>query len=253
MSSLENYIRELRIKLNNKIFSPSFIRLANLYYINEQYEECINVCRIGLEIFPEYLTARLILLKALIKLEFLTEAESILKEFEYKLQNQDAINQFRNCITELKKKPSQERIYYTNKINTSIEYKDYSKKINDINTAKDNIDLEHFDGSMAKDIPDTSDAEYIHFCDTYKSFEFDINNISRDQNNNDSQNEKIKTSDSDSVISKMKIVTETIADLFAKQGYLKEAFDAYNILLESDKADKNRIQEKIYGLERSLG
>lgn len=68
-SNYDKYTLELKSKLDKNFLSPTFIRLANLLYANEHYEECIAVCKTGLEIYPNYLTAKLILLKAFLKAE----------------------------------------------------------------------------------------------------------------------------------------------------------------------------------------
>ena len=57
---------------------------------------------------------------------------------------------------------------------------------------------------------------------------------------------------SDSFFSGIKIITESLADILAKQGFFKEAFEAYNILLSQENSNKRRIQEKLYDLERNF-
>ncbi|MCX6164664.1 MAG: hypothetical protein NTU73_07350, partial [Ignavibacteriae bacterium] len=131
MNSLEEYIVNIKAKLNESIFSPQFIRLANLYFINEQYDECISICTIGLQIFPDYLTAKLLLLKALIKLEYINEAEKVFSEIKNKIPNKDILKQLERSISDMKGKPGQERIFYPNKINTTVEYQSYKNKIDE--------------------------------------------------------------------------------------------------------------------------
>ena len=56
----------------------------------------------------------------------------------------------------------------------------------------------------------------------------------------------------ETLLSRVKIVTETLADLYAAQGNFKEAFDAYNILLRAGTPGKKRIEEKLHELERNM-
>ncbi len=110
-TNLNAYIEGLKEKINKSIFSPAFIRLANLYYRNGQFEECINICNIGLKIYPEYFTIKLLLLKALIQLEYISEAEPILIELEERFQDNEVLKNLRTKLNDLKKYNKQEKIY----------------------------------------------------------------------------------------------------------------------------------------------
>jgi hypothetical protein len=61
-----------------------------------------------------------------------------------------------------------------------------------------------------------------------------------------------KNDSKDSILGNVKIITETIADVIAKQGLHKEAFDAYTLLLRAGHKNKKRILEKIADLERRM-
>ncbi len=111
-NNLDKYTLEVKLKLNKNFLSPLFIRLANLFYMNEQYEECISICKTGLEIYPGYLTAKLILLKAFLKAEYLNEAEILFKEIKPKLTNNDQLTRLKQNIQHLKTISQQEKIYY---------------------------------------------------------------------------------------------------------------------------------------------
>lgn len=252
MNSLEEYITKIKSELNERIFSPQFIRLANLYFINEQYDECISVCTIGLKIFPDYLTAKLLLLKALIKLEYISEADRVFSEIKNKIPNEDIVKQFERSISEIKGKPGQERIFYPNKINTTVEYDSYKNRIDEINKdSTKKIYIDEFvepDFSIPKEIQNTFDD----FCNEYGSFKFDMNGNQLIKPESKPRKENGNQSNPGSFLSKINIVSETIADIYAKQGYLKEAFDAYNILIENNHPNNRRIQEKLYELERNM-
>jgi tetratricopeptide (TPR) repeat protein len=252
MNSLEEYIVNLKAKLNESIFSPQFIRLANLYFINEQYDECISVCTIGLQIFPDYLTAKLLLLKALIKLEYINEAEKVFSEIKNKMPNKDILKQLERSISDMKGKPGQERIFYPNKINTTVEYQSYKNKLDEIN--KDTIGNFDIDEYVSPDfsIPGEFVDTFENFCNDYGSFKFDLNESQLIKSEVKPKKENGTHANPSSFLSKINILTETIADIYTKQGYLKEAFDAYNNLIENNHPNSRRIQEKLYELERNI-
>ena len=53
-------------------------------------------------------------------------------------------------------------------------------------------------------------------------------------------------------MSKVRIITETLADLYAEQGNYKEAMEAYNLLLRAGSTNYKRIEEKLLELERKI-
>lgn len=252
MNSLEEYIANTKARLNENIFSPLFIRLANLYFINEQYDDCISTCTIGLQIFPDYLTVRLLLLKALIKLEYINEAEKEFSEIKHKIPNTDIVKQLERNITNIKGKQGQERLFYPNKINSTVDYLSYKNKIDDLN--KDIQSVYYIDEFVDPDFKFTKEMEnsFESFCKDFGHFKFDYNDNQIIKPDSKAKKENGNQSNPGSFLSKINIVTETIADIYVKQGYLKEAFDAYNLLIEKKHPNTRRIQEKLYELERNM-
>jgi len=249
LSGLKSYIKNLKNRINNDYLSPMFVRLANLYYHDGQYEESINVCNIGLQIYPDYYTAKLILLKSLLKLEYLTAAEPIIIELENKFPDIPAIHNLNNDISKLKKSFQQEKIYYSNKINNFIEFDDYAELF--FSTLQI-INESNLDDSSVFRI-----SNYDFNMDEFDKFQTDFSNIKlKDSEKNKLpetllNNIKLTESD-DSFFDKFKFITETLADLLASQKYFKEAFEAYNLLLQKEGINKRRIQEKLNSLERNF-
>ncbi|MBI5401935.1 MAG: hypothetical protein HY959_00905 [Ignavibacteriae bacterium] len=252
MNSLEEYISNTKAKLNENIFSPLFIRLANLYFINEQYDDCINTCTIGLQIYPDYLTAKLLLLKALIRLEYISEAERVFAEIKGKIPSKDIYKLIERSLAEIREKQSQERIFYPNKINSTIDFQSYKNKFDDIN--KDIQSVYYIDEYVDPDFRFTKEMEnaFGAFSKNYSTFKFDSNESHVIKTETKPKKENGNQSAAGSFLSKINIITETIADIYVKQGYLKEAFDAYNLLIEKNHPNKRRIQEKLYELERNM-
>jgi tetratricopeptide (TPR) repeat protein len=252
MNSLEEYIANTKARLNENIFSPLFIRLANLYFINEQYDDCISTCTIGLQIFPDYLTARLLLLKALIKLEYINEAEKEFTEIKSKIPNKDIVKQIERNIANIKGKQGQERLFYPNKINSTVDFLSYKNKIDELN--KDIQGTYSIDEYVDPDFSVSKDLEKLFqtFSSEFGHFKFDYNESQIIKSESKPKKENGNQSSPGSFMSKINIVTETIADIYVKQGYLKEAFDAYNLLIDNKHPNMRRIQEKLYELERNM-
>ena len=248
ITSLDEYIRNIKYKLNCNMFSPMFVRLANLYYLNKQYEECINTCKTGLEIYPNYLTAKLLLLKAFIKLDYINETDNLLDDIKDKITNTEILDNLKNSISELENIPRQERIHYAPKQKPMIEFSSYEQKIKDLIDIEPVLDLDSLllklDDSDVEELMDES--SYKTFADNFKKFSLDIR---KGQSKKESGAVKPADDNSASYLSKVKIVSETLADLFAKQGNFKEAFNTYNILLKTGNSNKGRILKKLSDLE----
>lgn len=254
IKSFGPYINELRDKLDKNLFSTSFVRLANLYFLNAQYEDCIGICKIGLELYPDYLTVKMLLLKSLIRLEYINEAESILSEIEERLSGLTIFDLFKRQIDDLKKSSRQERIYYTEKINSTVDFENYSKKIEELNKGKASLgisDLKNFAvDELSFKIAD--DKDFGDFIKDFGDFKFEVKNVSKEHNNSVKRVNVKTNGSSGSHLSKIKFVSETLADIFAKQGHFEEAFDTYNVLMQSENTNRKRILQKISDLERNL-
>jgi len=256
MYNLDNYINFLKEKLENNFFSPLLIKLANLYFFNDQYDNCIKICNMVSELFPFYLTPKILKIKALIKLEYFNEAENELKDIENKIQNKELIELLYSSLDEFKKKQSQAKIFYKEMLSDLDKFEDYQDKLQNIPFCDslpehNNQELVFIDNDLFANLE--KDVKFKLFIETINSISIDTpqpkkNSIYED--NNDLSN--YKNDSKDSILGNVKIITETIADVIAKQGLHKEAFDAYTLLLRAGHKNKKRILEKIADLERRM-
>lgn len=248
--NIDNHTLEVKSKIDRNFLSPLFIRYANLLYANEQFEECIAVCKTGLEIYPNYLTAKLILLKALLKAEYLNEAEILFREIRCKIQNNDLINKLENNINHIKSISVQEKIYYTKSIRNKYDFRSFEKQFNLQENLFSDFSLKNFFNSSDNE-KIFNENEFGNFTRSFESFHFEGG-----KNLPGSEPLKVRKNQSDSesgdLLSKIRIVTETLADIYAEQGNYKEAFEAYKILIRADSKNKNRIEVKLYELERNM-
>jgi tetratricopeptide (TPR) repeat protein len=250
VNSLEKYIEELKSQLNESVFSPHFTRLANLYYLNGQYEECADICKTGLDIYPYYLTAKIILLKALIKLEYLGDAENLLNAISLKIKNYQILNNYRDTLSELKKLAKQEKINYPTKISSNTEYEEI--KMEKTTEAKSDIIIDELLNLWSKN----EESKLIDKIE-FKKFEDKYNNYKLKRTfhkKNEPSSKQIKSNCIEESLHflKIKMVTETFADLLAGQGFYKEAFNIYNSLMDNENANKKRLLEKLTELERNF-
>ena len=250
MYSDDKYIIEEKLKLDKNFMSPLFIRYANSLYMNEMYEECISVCKTGLEIYPDYLTAKLMLLKAFLKAEYLNEAENLFKEIKFKISNKDLLAKFENNIQNIKTISGQEKIYYSKEFKSKIDFKSFEKQFHIQENLFSDISLENlFEESPGQSLVNEND--FADFRQHFNTFHFEKGK--KRQSNQPASNSKMPvTSDAIDILSKIKIVTETLADIYADQGNYKEAFEAYKILIRGGSENKKRIEDKLYELERNM-
>lgn len=246
-TGINKYVYELKKKLDGNFLSPLFVRLANLFYLNEEYEECIELCKTGLKIYPQYLTAKLVLLKALLKMEYLTEAESLFEEITPKIKGMEIHSTYERIFSELRKLSGQEKIYYPLDVKNKIDYKIFENSFDVKNFSNENFSLEEIinESELVKSDDFLDKDNYGRFLNDYGSLEITVKL-------ND-KNEELKILNQTQLkYYKLKIITETIADLYAKQGNFREAFEAYNILLKLSPANQERISQKIFELERLM-
>jgi len=254
MYNLDNYINFLKEKLENNFFSPLLIKLANLYFFNDQYDNCIKICNMVIELFPFYLTPKILKIKALIKLEYFNEAESELKDVENKIQNKELIELLYSSLDEFKKKQSQAKIFYKEMLSDLDKFEDYEDKLQNIPycdtlSEQNNQELVFIDNDIFANLD--NDAKFKIFIDTINSISIDTPQPKKLTKSGEG-NSFSKSENKDSILGNVKIITETIADVIAKQGLHKEAFDAYTFLLRAGHKNKKRILEKIADLERRM-
>lgn len=257
--NLSKYIDEVKIKLETDPLSPNYIRLANLYYLNEQYDECLGSCRAILIIYPGYLTAKIIMLKALLKLRFINEAENLFTEIYSRIEGLEIFTLFKEVIEELKKSEPQERIFYPGSPEITSSFRKFSSALDQTDKKAEEISLSDFINEneilSADEFIDTKKVSEIK--NLYSSFVFPPKPVQRAKDksaSNSDLDESGKNLNEGNELQhfKLKIVTETIAELYAKQGNYEEAFEAYQLLLRSKDTDKVKIQNKLTDIEKVM-
>lgn len=249
-NKLDKHTQEVKTRIDANYLSPLFIRYANMLYMNDNFEECIAACKTGLDIFPDYLTAKLILLKALLKAEYLNEAELLYNEIKDKISNRDLMSKLGNNILNIKAVSKQEKIYYPRSGKAKYDYKSFEKSFHIQGSLFSNMSLEDFFKSEPEKYV-YNEKDFENFTNHFSSFHFERTESSAAPAPNIKRPDP-EHSESSDLLGKIKIITETLADIYAKQGNYKEAFEAYKILIRAGSKNSNRIEDKLYALERSM-
>jgi hypothetical protein len=252
MYNLGNYIEFLKEKLNGNFFSPLLSKLASLYFFDEQYDNCVKLCNMVNEIYPHYITPKILKIKALIKLEYFSEAENELKEIESRIPNRELTDLLYSSIDEFTRKQSQAKIFYTEMLPDLDKFEDYDNVFDNFTYYKNISEVSSQEFVLAdEDVLKNAESD-----ENYESFLKEIENFSIVSSTKKVvQGDNVSSSrpeQKDSWLSNVKIVTETIADVMVNQGLYKDAFDAYTLLLRAGHRNKKRILEKIAELERRM-
>ncbi|MFZ1321885.1 MAG: tetratricopeptide repeat protein [Ignavibacteria bacterium] len=248
LNNFDKNIEESKAKLDKNYLSPLFIRLANLYYLNEQYDECISVCRSGLSIYPDYLTIKLILVKALLKGEYLNDAEELFEELRYKIPVKEVVTKLRNKIQNLRSISGQEKIHYPKDTKFKYDFSYFEKKFDPQENLFTEFTIEDLLNSDTKIKKESDIPEFKYFRDKFLEFHLKLPSDGKGKEIHSKNN---KETDSD-IEKQIKIITETLADIYAEQKNYKEAYEAYSFLLRAGSPNSKRIEEKLNDLERNM-
>lgn len=244
---------EAKEKVERNFLSPLFVKLANLHFINEKFEECIEVCRTGLYVYPDYLTAKLILLRAFIKAEYLNEAEALYNEIRPKITSKDLLAKLRNSLDQLASVSNQEKLYFPSNPAVRADFHEFEKSIEIQEKLFPEFDLESLLESSSEDDNPGNDPDFLEFLESYENFHFNAaSGMSEQADKAGNTHGTVSLHESDALIGKVRIITETLADLYADQGNYKEAYEAYNLLLRAGSTNYKRIEEKLIDLERRM-
>lgn len=257
MHNLDNYIGFLKEKLEKNPFSPALIKLANLYFFNERYDNCVKICNMISELYPYYLSPVILKIRALIKLEYYNEAEAELNNIENRIQNKELTELLRTSIEEFRSKQTQAKIFYNEMLSDLDKFEDFESYFTGLSYLESlpenkNPELSFLDNEFLRKIEESS--EFSMFADGVNGIKLELQQPKKDSDTTGTSVDSLSVSAAgkDSLMGNVKIITETIADVLAKQGLTKEAFDAYTLLLRAGHKNKKSILEKIAELERRM-
>lgn len=231
-------IQKLEDKIRTNPFTPEFVKLANYYLINGNITEAIDLLQAGLKFYPNYTTAHLLLGKAYLSNRYFIDAKRVFEKLLTDYPEMAIAQKYLGIASEMTKTEVSRR--FDDDVVPKLEFKapvfnDYefnynlfpSYEIEELSS--DKIDLSMLD--------DTND--YAEFKKVFESPHF----FKKERSKPVYEKKRLKNK------FEVKIITETLADIFAKQGNYFDAMEAYTYLLKIKPERKEILESKISEVE----
>jgi tetratricopeptide (TPR) repeat protein len=231
-------IQKLEDKIRGNPLTPEFVKLANYYLINGNVTESIELLQAGLKFYPNYVTAQLILGKAYLSNRYFMDAKIIFEKILAGNPEMAIAQKYLEIASDLTKSEVSRR--HEEDIIPKLDFKapvfnDYdfnynlfpSYEIEEL--SRDKIDLTEIGESN----------EYAEFSRVFESPHF----FKKDEAKPSYEKKRLKNK------FEVKIITETLADIFARQGNYFDAIEAYTYLLKIKPERKGALEGKISEVE----
>ncbi|KXK49518.1 MAG: Tetratricopeptide repeat protein [Chlorobi bacterium OLB5] len=231
-------IQKLEDKIRANPFTPEFVKLANYYLINGNINEAIDLLQAGLKFYPGYTTAHLLLGKAYLSNRYFIDAKNLFEKLLSEHPEMAIARKYLDIAAELMKTEVSRR--FEDDIIPKLEFKapvfnDYdfnynlfpSYEIEELSS--DKIDLNLIDDSN----------DYEEFRKVFESPHF----FKKENSKPSYEKKRLKNK------FEVKIITETLADIFARQGNYFDAMEAYTYLLKIKPERKEILESKISEVE----
>ncbi len=228
-------------KVRTNPLSPEFAKLANYYLINGNVKESVDLLKVGLTFYPNYVTARLLLGKCYLANRYFFDAKKLFEQLLADNPEMEIAKKYLDIANDLTKNEVSRR--HDDDIIPKLEFK--APVFNDYDFSYNlfpSYDIEDFIStkSPAENLEDSN--EYKEFKDVVASPYF----FKRENAKPAYEKKRLKNK------FEVKIITETLADIFAKQGNYFDAIEAYTHLLKIKPERKEQIESKITEVEMQI-
>ncbi|MCX7877667.1 MAG: tetratricopeptide repeat protein [Ignavibacteria bacterium] len=235
--TIKYLIQKFEEKIRNNPLTPEFVKLANYYIINGNTSEAIDLLKAGLNFYPNYTTAKLVLGKAYLANRYFVDAKKIFDEIILEYPGLNIALKYSDICNEMLKNEVSRK--YEDDLIPKLEFKapefshyDYSYNL------FPSYELEDFEKGISADTLEDSN-EFKEFTKIFKTPDFfrqslSVKNIEKRRLKNKFE---------------FRIITETLADIFARQGHYFDAIEAYSYLLKIKPERKEIIESKINEVE----
>lgn len=231
-------IEKFEEKIRSNPLTSEFVKLANYYLINGNVNEAISLLHSGLKFYPNYTTAKIILGKCYLANRYFFDARKIFEQVLSDNPGLSIANKYFEIANDLTRHEVSRR--HDDDIIPKLDFKapvfnDFDFNYNlfpsyDIeDLIKDSIEL--------NDTEET--AEYKEFKNVFTSPYF----FKHEHSKPALEKKRLKNK------FEVNIITETLADIFAKQGNYFDAIEAYTYLLKIKPDKKEIIESKIGEVE----
>lgn len=231
-------IQKLEDKIRSNPLTPEFVKLANYYLINGNINEAIALLQAGLKFYPAYVTAQLLLGKAYLSNRYFFDAKKLFEKLLTDNPEMAIAQKYLDIAIDLTKSEVSRR--HEEDIVPKLEFKapvynDYDFNYNLFPTYEiEELSTERVD---LKEIEESN--EYAEFRKIFESPHF----FKKEGTKPAYEKKRLKNK------FEVKIITETLADIFAKQGNYFDAMEAYTYLLKIKPERTEVLESKISEVE----
>ncbi len=231
-------IQKLEDKIRSNPLTPEFVKLANYYLINGSITEAIDLLHAGLKFYPNYTTAQLLLGKAYLSNRYFIDAKKLFEKLLAENPEMAIAQKYLDIASDLTRNEVSRRL--EEDIIPKLEFKapvynDYDFNYNLFPSYEiEELTAERID---LKDIEESND--YADFRKIFESPHF----FKKDGGKPSYEKKRLKNK------FEVKIITETLADIFAKQGNYFDAMEAYTYLLKIKPERTEVLESKISEVE----
>lgn len=235
-------IQKLEEKIRANPLSSEFVKLANYYLINGNTNEAISLLKSGLEFYPNYTTAKLLLGKSYLAGRYFMDAKKIFEQILADFPGMAIAQKYLDIANDMTKNEvsrRQEEDIIPKLEFRAPEFNDYEFNYN----LFPSYEIEEFTGNKVG-------VEGLDESNEFKEFRkiFESPYFFKKENNAKPSFEKKRLKNKFEV----KVITETLADIFAKQGNYFDAIEAYTYLLKIKPERKEALESKISEVEMQI-
>jgi tetratricopeptide (TPR) repeat protein len=230
-------ISKFEEKIRSNPLTPEFAKLANYYLIDGRVNEAISLLHQGLNFYPDYTTAKLILGKSYLANRYYYDAKKLFEGILSDYPNMDIAEKYLEIANDLSRSEVSRK--HEDDIIPRLEFKaiefhDYDFNYNLFPSYEiEEIETVSFDDES---------QEFTEFKDVFKSPNF----FKPERVGMKFEKKRLRNK------FEVKIITETLADIFARQGNYFDAIEAYTYLLKIKPERKEQLESKISEVETHI-
>jgi tetratricopeptide (TPR) repeat protein len=230
-------IAKFEEKIRENPLTPEFVKLSNYYLVSGNINEAINLLQTGLNFYPNYTTAKLLIGKGYLANRYFYDAKKIFEQILIEYPDLEIAKKYLDIANDLTKSEVSRK--HDDDIVPKLEFKapifnDFDFNYNLFPTYEA-VDL--INNRIDFNFEETN--EYMEFKKVVETPHF----FKRESTKPAFEKKRLKNK------FEVKIITETLADIFAKQGNYFDAIEAYTYLLKIKPDKKEQIQSKISEVE----
>lgn len=216
------HLPSLEARLASNVKSPSFARLASYYLKEGQHQKAVDICLEGLKHFPNYGTAHLVLGKC----------------YEALGRNIEAMLEYRRVLRSMPDNPTVQGLLTQAEQREQDAFRAFSEeRSRKLRERNETVSFEKYVGGGVEKKESTADFLLRRLQDVKKS-------VPQTATENSGSEEPVTRP-----MSPSKIVTATLAEIYATQGEYKEAIEAYRKLVNQRPIEAERYAKRIAQLE----